>query len=430
MNNEIKRDFMRKYEFFMALRYIGSRKKEGFVSLITLFSFLGIFLGVAVLIIVTSIFNGFRSELIKSFIGIDGHISITAMGNKISHYPDVIKNIESIHTIDEIRPVIDNISIASFADYVEPANIRAYGIEDFKKIPQFAGKINPQALENLSQSSTEEDLPHAIIGRGLAYKLGIVEPGARISLMSIQPVETAFGPMPTTTDFLITDIFDTGNLRYDNFYILLSLEKAAWFYQMSDDTVTKIDIITKDIKSADYTALEILNKSQENLYIDSWRNRYGDVINALDIERNVAFIIVSLVILIAALNIVSSLVMLVNGKIRDIGILRTQGCSQKQIRNIFLIAGSLIGFVGTICGLILGLLVAFNAENIRLFLNDTFNLNLFPMHVYNMAALPSEPDAKTIIIFSLATLLVSVLASSYPAMRASRIDPAEALKHD
>ncbi len=421
---------MGKYEFFMALRYIGSRKKEGFVSLITLFSFLGIFLGVAVLIIVTSIFNGFRSELIKSFIGIDGHITITSLGNKVTNYPDIIKKIKQVDTIVEMRPVIDNISIASFSDYVEPANIRAYKIEEFKKIPQFSGKISPKALESLNETSTEEELPHAIIGKGLAYKLGIVEPGARVSLMSIQPTETAFGPMPTTTDFLITDIFDTGNLRYDNFYILLSLEKAAWFYQFDENTVTKIDIMTKDIKSADYTALKILSTMQENIYIDSWRNRYGDVINALDIERNVAFLIVSLVILIAALNIVSSLVMLVNGKIRDIGILRTQGCSQKQIRNIFLIAGSLIGFVGTICGLVLGLLVAFNVENIRLFLNNTFNLNIFPMHVYNMAALPSEPDAKTIIIFSVATLFVSVLASSYPAMRASKIDPAEALKHD
>ncbi len=420
---------MSKYEFFMALRYIGSRKKEGFVSLITLLSFLGIFLGVAVLIIVTSVFNGFRSELIKSFVGIDGHISITGMGNRVENYPDIIDKINRLETISAVRPVIDNISIASFDNYVEPANIRAYTIEDFKKIPQFS-KLSPQSLDHLNETSTEEELPHAIVGRGLANKLGIVEPGARISLVSIQPIETAFGPMPSTTDFLVTDIFDSGNLRYDNFYILLSLEKARWFYQLGENSVSKIDIITKDIKSADYTAFEILSTLEQNLYIDSWRNRYGDVINALDIERNVAFLIVSLVILIAALNIVSSLVMLVNGKIRDIGILRTQGASRKQIRNIFLIAGSLIGFVGTICGVILGLLIAFNAENIRLFLNNTFNLNIFPMQVYNMAALPSEPDGKTIIIFSVATLIVSVLASSYPAVKASKIDPAEALKHD
>lgn len=420
---------MKRFELSMALRYLGSSKKEGFVSLITIFSFLGIFLGVAVLIIIVSFFNGFRQELIKSFIGIDGHITVHGIENRITDYKPLVKDIEQIDTVVKIRPIIENFALLTFDGNSVPANIRAYQTADLKDIKEFADNIEPDAIRTLNDTSTEEELPHIIIGESLAYKIGVFAPGARVSLTSSNLTETAFGAVPSSTDFLVSAIFRTGNIRYDDYLALISFENASWFFNMGDN-ISKLDVFTKEIDDAEPTAIQLIEQGQDGLYINSWRNNYGSVIGAIDVERNVAFIIVGLVILIAAFSIISSLIMLVNSKVRDIGILRTQGATQKQIRNIFLLSGSLIGIVGTILGIIFGVALSLSAEHIRLFLNRTFQLNLFPAEVFNMPALPTDVNLPSVIIIAVATILLTILASLYPAYRASSIDPAEALKHE
>ncbi|MFV0430773.1 MAG: FtsX-like permease family protein [Alphaproteobacteria bacterium] len=420
---------MKRFELSMAMRYLGSSKKEGFVSLITILSFLGIFLGVTVLILIISFFNGFRHELIKSFIGIDGHISIYGYNNNIQDYDNLIKDVSQIETVVNTRPIIENFSLISFNGNSLPVNIRAYKQDDLKQINEFTDNLDANVIANLNGRTTEEELPHIILGEGIAYKVGVFEPGARISLTSANLTETAFGSVPSSTDFLVTGIFRTGNAKYDDFFALMSFENASWFFNMQDG-VNKIDVFTQKVSDAEPTALQIIDKGLEGIYINSWKNNYGSIIGAIDVERNVAFIIVALVIVIAAFSIISSLIMLVNSKIRDIGILRTQGANRKQIKNIFILAGSIIGVVGTLLGVGFGIILSLTAEDIRLFLNKTFHLNLFPAEVFNMPSLPTQIDTKAIIIITIATIILTILASLYPAHKASLIDPAEALKHD
>lgn len=417
------------FELTMALRYLRSRRKEGFASLITILSFLGIFLGVMVLIIVTSIFSGFRQELINSFIGIDGHVSISGSEGSIAEYPSYIEQIKQIDGVTGARAIIQDFVLISAENRSVPASIRGYRSDDLMSIEEFTSPLSPTQLQALTSNEENEDLPRIILGSGLAYQLGIWEEGHRVTLMSSKLVETPFGPTYSTTDFWVSGLFTTGNMRYDDYFALMDFDKAAWFLNL-DGNASKIDVFIEDPSTTQEISKGIYGLNRYDIYVQTWQNQYGDIVAAIEVEGNIAFLIVGLVILVSAFTIISSLVMLVHAKTKDIGILRTIGATQGQIRRIFLLSGLIIGVFGTSFGAIFGVVIAHNVDAIRLFLNETFGLNLFPVSVFNMPALPSDVDYSLVVILCIATVLLTLLASIYPAIRAAKIDPAEALKHD
>ncbi len=418
------------FELTMALRYLRSRRKEGFASLITILSFLGIFLGVMVLIIVTSIFSGFRQELINSFIGIDGHISISGSEGSIAAYPDYIQQIKQIKGVTGARAIAEDYTLISTQEgRAAPASIRGYLPDDLISIEEFAKSVSKAKLQELAINEENEELPRIILGSGLAYQLGIWEEGQRITLMSSKLVETPFGPTYSTTDFWVSGLFTTGNMRYDDFFALMDFNQAAWFLNLGENA-SKIDVFIDNPSATQEIAKQIYGLNRYDIFVQTWQNQYGDIVAAIEVEGNIAVLIVGLVILVSAFTIISSLVMLVHAKTKDIGILRTIGATQGQIRRIFLLSGFIIGIFGTSFGAVFGVVIAHNVDAVRLFLNKTFGLNLFPVSVFNMPALPSDVSYSLVVILCIATIMLTLLASIYPAIRAAKIDPAEALKHD
>lgn len=420
------------FEFFMAIRYLGAKSQERFISLISLLSFLGIFLGVAILIIVASVFNGFRSELLNLYVGDGGHITIYGMERQVSESENYIHALKELEGIERIRPAIDSYALMIHNVNSSPSMIQAYKPEDIHHIPSLEGQVSAEIIDQLSEKTGDEQYPHIILGQGLAFDLGIFEPSSIVTIMSSQLTETPFGSSFSSTDYLVTGIIQSSDMRY-NQAAIMDLDQAAWFLG-TDNHPSRLDIFLDDINQVDEmrTQIEQLNLElgRHDLYIQSWREQYGQYVAAIDVERNIFILIISLVVVIAAFNIISSLIMLVRSKVRDIGILRTQGATQKQIRNIFLLTGSLIGIVGAIFGSLFGVIFAHNAENIRLFINETFGLDLFPMSVFQMSALPSEVNYIFVFFTFIFAVFLTILASLYPAHKASKIDPAEALKHD
>ncbi len=418
------------FELTMALRYLRSRRKEGFASLITILSFLGIFLGVMVLIIVTSIFSGFRGELINSFIGIDGHVSVSGSEGSIADYSSYIAQIKQIDGVTDARAIIEDYALISTEEgRAAPASVRGYHQNDLVAIEEFEKSISKSQIQALSSNEESEDLPKIILGSGLAYQLGIWEEGQRVTLMSPKMIETPFGPTYSTTDFWVSGLFTTGNMRYDDFFALMDFNQAAWFLNLGENT-SKIDVFIDDPSATQEIAKQIYGLQRYDIFVQTWQNQYGDIVAAIEVEGNIAVLIVGLVILVSAFTIISSLVMLVHAKTKDIGILRTIGATQGQIRRIFLLSGFIIGVFGTSFGAVLGVIIAHNVDAIRLFLNKVFGLNLFPVSVFNMPALPSDVSYPLVAILCVATIMLTLFASIYPAIRAAKIDPAEALKHD
>ncbi len=417
------------FELTMALRYLSSRRKEGFASLITILSFMGIFLGVMVLIIVTSIFSGFRQELISSFIGIDGHLSVRGANGYVEEYEDYALQIEKLDGVTGTRAIIEDYALLNANGLSTPASVRGYTQKDLLGIKEFTQNLPTETLKSLNQRHGEEELPSIILGSGIAHQLGIWEVGQTVTLMSSKLIETPFGPTYSSTDFWVTGIFSTQNMRYDNFYALTGFDTARWFLQLGENS-SKLDVFIDDPHATNAVAREIYALGRYDIYLQTWQNQFGDIVAAIEVEGNIAVLIVGLVIIVSAFTIISSLVMLVHAKTKDIGILRTIGATQGQIRRIFVLSGLIIGVVGASMGAIFGVLIAHNVDAIRVFLNETFGWNLFPITVFNMPALPSDVNYGLVLIFCIATIILTLCASIYPAIRAAKIDPAEALKHE
>lgn len=407
------------FEWKIAFRYLRSKKKEGFISIISLFSLVGIMLGVATLIIVLAVMNGFRSELLDKILGINGHITIQSYGSDITFYDQIRDDIELVDNVYSVVPTIYSQVMVSSGEQTAGAIVKAIDYNDISNIP----KID-QSLDLDSYSEIEG----LLIGSGMSRNL-MLGMGDSLTLISPKGSQTPFGTTPRIKSYPITGIFNIGMSEYDSNFVYMPL-KEAQIYFSKKDKVNTIEIFLDKPEELDPALIKIREIIDGVGYVSSWKEQNKTFFTALEVERDLMFIIVSLIVLVAGLNIISSLIMLVKDKNSDIAILRTIGASKSSIIRIFFIAGSSIGIAGTTFGVIIGVIFCKNIDTIRLFISKITGTELFSPEMYYLAKLPAEIDNYELLSVITMSLSFSILASIYPSWKASKIDPVEVLRNE
>ena len=410
------------FERLVGFRYLKARKRTGFVSVIAGFSFLGIMLGVATLIIVMSVMNGFRDELMGRVLGINGHMAVyPAWGPTFALDNRQITEFEKIHGVTAVMPILEGQVMASSDLASQGALLRGIRPQDFKNRPLLSADYQGKPLDVFQDNQI-------ILGYRLAAKMG-VRIGQKLNLISPNGNVTAFGTMPRMKSYEVIGTFDTGMFEYDSNFIFMPLEQAQK-YLMNDGQVSQVEIFVSDMNALPFVQQEVVSKLPRSQVAVDWKHSNSAFFNAIEVERNVMFLILTLIIIVAAFNIISGLIMLVRDKSKDIAILRTMGASRRSIMTIFLIDGLFVGVVGTLAGLSVGLLVSYNIEPIRQFLGRLAGQDLFSAEIYFLSQLPSKTDMKEVIAVTVMALSLSFLATLYPSWKASKTDPVEALRYE
>ena len=415
--------FFNQTEQMIAFRYIKSRRVEGFISIAAWFSLIGIMLGVATLIVVMSVMNGFRTELVDRILGINGHLVVYEKNEPyVSNYNQIINKISDIKNVIAVTPHLEGQALAKSKSIVSGVIIRGVNWSDLA-----AKKILWKSLTQLTIDNykNNEDI---IIGYRLAQRLN-VNVGDFISLISPNGMETALGILPIKKNFKIGGFFDIGMYEYDNNFIFIPWKKAELFFS-TKNIAHGIEIFLKDEKFTSSVSSNIKNKLGNELLVIDWKKRNSAFMSALAVEKNVMFIILSLIILVAAFNIISSMIMLVQTKKSDIALMRTMGASKYVIIRIFVLTGSIIGLLGTFAGTILGVVISSNIEAIRNFLTTILGSELFSAEIYFLSKLPSDIYINEVIMVICVSIFLTLFASVFPAWKASRISPAEALRYE
>ncbi|MCF3934423.1 lipoprotein-releasing ABC transporter permease subunit [Acuticoccus sp. M5D2P5] len=407
-------------EWGIAIRYLRSRRREAFISVISTLSLVGIALGVATLIIVMAVMNGFRAELFSKILGVSGHVLIQPLDGPLTDYREVAARIDALDDVTRAIPFVEGQVLVSGAVGSSGALVRGVSPEDFRRLDFVSGNILFGSDENFGKQKG------AIIGSRLARQLGVTI-GDVITLISPDGAVTPFGVTPRTDNYPVQAVFEIGMSEYDGSFIYLPLDRAQLYFN-KEGTVSAIEVYAKDPDAMDKLRGEIDAVAERPLYILDWRQRNRMFFSALVVERNVMFIILTLIILVAALNVVSGMTMLVKEKTRDIAILRTIGATRGSVLRIFLMVGLSIGVVGTLIGFGLGTVIALNIEAIRQFLSSLLNTELFSPELYFLSQLPADMDSVETAAVVLMALGLSLLATIYPAWKAAKTDPVDALK--
>ena len=401
----------------VALRYLKTRKKEGFLNIISIFSFIGISLGVAVLIIVMSVMNGFRSELVDKIIGFNAHAVVKPYENPINS--NIFSN-KKLRLISK-KLVLSNSGegVIINRDYTKGILLRGYGQKSFKRL-KLAQNKNFLGNKELRRK-------HISIGKELSYLLN-VDIGDKILLMSPAGVKTIVGLLPKQEAYIVDSIFESGLSDFDQNIAFLNIYDLENFFSL-DKKDRYLEVYLKKPEKIDENKIKLSNIfPNENIY--TWADLNQSLFSALKVERNVMFIILSLIIIVAAFNIISGLTILVKNKTRDIAILKSIGVKNNSIMKIFFMIGFLIGSIATLFGILLGILFSIYIENIRGFISNTFNVSLFPEEIYFLSKMPSEIDFNSIILIGTCSIFATCLVSIYPAIKASNLDPVKALKYE
>lgn len=411
-----------KFERITAWRYLRAKRKEGFISVITGFAFTGIALGVATLIIVMSVMNGFKAELLNRILGINGHISIvSSAGFPFNNYKKAVADLQSIDGIEMAIPLIEKQLLVSSSRGAEGAMVRGINSEDILK-----RKVMRDGFARVDTADFEGDV--VVLGDKLAHKLG-VHINDEVTLISPNGKVTAFGTVPRIKSYRVIGTFNLGMFEYDSNYIFMPLEAAQKYFGLKD-SVSVIDVSLVDESKLPQMRSALQRSVSLDAYVYDWKQTNAAFFNAIDVERNVMFLILTLIILVAAFNIITGLIMLVKDKSRDVAVLRTMGATRAMIMRIFVMDGAFIGVVGTAIGVAIGLLFCYNIEAIRQFLQHLSGRELFSSEIYFLSQLPAKVDNTEVMLVVIITLILSFLATIYPAYRASKYNPAEALRYE
>jgi lipoprotein-releasing system permease protein len=410
------------FEWMLSLRYLRARRREGFISVIAGFSFLGIMLGVATLIIVMAVMNGFRQELLSKILGLNGHLLIQPLESPLTDYAAVADRVSKVDGIYLAAPLVEGQALASSPFNASGVVIRGMLGADLTKLSQIAGNIKQGTLDGFDNGQG------LAIGRRLAEQLS-VRAGDNITLVSPRGAVTPMGTTPRIKAYKIAAVFEIGMSEYDSAFVFMPLTEAQAYFNRAGD-VTAIEIYTNDPDHIDHFRQAVTDAAARPIYMIDWRQRNATFFNALQVERNVMFLILTLIVLVAALNIVSGLIMLVKDKSGDIAILRTMGATQGAMMRVFLITGASIGVVGTLVGFLLGTVVCLNIEEIRRFLSWLTNTELFSPELYFLSKLPADMNLRETLAVLVMALGLSLLATLYPSWRAARLDPVEALRYE
>jgi lipoprotein-releasing system permease protein len=410
------------FEWLLSGRYLRARRKEGFISVIAGFSFLGIMLGVATLIIVMAVMNGFRKELVDKIVGLNGHLLVQPLEAPLTDWEDVTERISQVPGIRLAAPVVDAPALASSAHNASGVLVRGIRSDDLNKLAAIAGNIQQGSLDEFNEGRG------VAIGRRLADQLSL-RAGDNITLVAPDGAVRSKGTTARIKPYKVAAVFSIDMSEYDSVMVFLPLAEAQAYFNRAND-VSAIEIfIDGSPDRVDSFRRPVADAAGRPVFLVDWRRRTSAFFAALQVERNVMFLILTLIVLVAALNIVSGLIMLVKDKGSDIAILRTVGASRGAIMRIFLIAGGAIGVLGTVTGLLVGMLICLNIETIRQFLSWLTNTELFPPKLYFLSKLPAEIDfAETAAVVAMA-LTLSLLATLYPSWRAARLDPVDVLRY-
>ena len=400
----------------ITFRFLKARKSDGFLNIISIFSFIGIGLGVAVLIIVMSVMNGFRTELINKIVGFNAHITVKPYENKIK-VNDINQSVQSISK-DLILSNSGEVIIIK-NDTSKGILLRGYKSNDFSKLKIFNNKF---FLGNKILSKN-----YISIGKELSFTLDLTL-GDKITLMSSVGVETIIGSLPKQKTFTISSIFESGLADFDNNIAFINLETLEEFFN-KDNNDRNLEIYLDNPQNIEYQK-RIVQDNFPKEFIYTWSDMNSSLFSALKVERNVMFIILSLIIVVAAFNIISGLTILVKNKTREIAILKSIGVLNKSIVKIFFLIGVIIGTSATIFGIILGVTFSMYVENLRQFLSTVFNISLFPEEIYFLSTMPSEINPFSIFIISICSILITIIVSIFPALKAAKLDPIKALKYE
>jgi lipoprotein-releasing system permease protein len=410
------------FEWILSLRYLRARRKEGFISVIAGFSFLGIMLGVATLIIVMAVMNGFRKELLGKILGLNGHLLVQPLETPLNDWEQVADRLSKVPGIILAAPLVEGQALASSPFQASGVLVRGVRAQDLTKLPSIVNNIRQGTLEGFDEGQG------VAIGRRLADQLSI-RAGDTVQLVAPRGAQTVMGWTPRIKVYKVAAVFEIGMSEYDAAFVFMPLAEAQLYFNRAGD-VTAIEVYTENPDRIDHFRRLIADAAGRAIFMVDWRQRNATFFNALQVERNVMFLILTLIVLVAALNIISGLIMLVKDKGHDIAILRTIGATQGAVMRIFLITGASIGVIGTLVGFAVGTIICLNVESIRQFMSWLTNTELFSPELYFLSRLPAEMDAGETAAVVVMALTLSLLATLYPSWRAARLDPVEALRYE
>ncbi|HWY15151.1 MAG TPA: lipoprotein-releasing ABC transporter permease subunit [Rhizomicrobium sp.] len=410
------------FEWMIALRYLRAKRQESFVSVISGFSLVGIAVGVATLIIVMAVMNGFRHELLSRILGLNGHMSIQAPIGTLANFDAVAARVRAVPGVVRVAPIVDGQVMGAANGLNAGVLVRGMRRDDLRTLTTVSKSLSEGALSHFQGGES------VIVGRRLADRMRLV-PGAQITLIAPRGNVTPFGVTPRVKSYTVAGTFQIGMSEYDQSYVFMPLDEAQLYFNLGSN-VSGLEVMIRDPEQVNQLLAPIARAAGPFSRIITWQDMNSSLFAALQVERNVMFLILTLIILVAALNIVSGLIMLVKDKSRDIAILRTMGAARGAVMRVFLIAGASIGVFGTLLGFAIGVIFCLNIESIRQFLSSLTGTELFNPEIYFLSRMPAEMDPGEVISVVAMSLSLSFLATLYPSWRAARLDPVEALRYE